>query len=270
MTAANPAGRIGWSRGLSAATDARVARVAEGMKGRTGWATGETAATDPRIARGVDKRVGVKRGMYRRHREALGIGVPLPRGRQLLAPTQFADYVYMLGMYLGDGYLAGPPTSCRFEIALDAKYPDLVDTCAAAMKSLYPQHRVARRTMKARCVVVYSHGWRWLSLFPHHGRGRKHERHIELTDWQRDLIRESPLQFVRGLIDSDGCQSIRRQDGHEYPFYSFDNRSGDIIGFFCWACDLLGVHYTRPKATTVSIARRADVAFLDRALERKT
>jgi hypothetical protein len=90
------------------------------------------------------------------------------------------------------------------------------------MKSLYPQHKVARRTMKARC------------------------------------------------IDSDGCRSIRRQDGHEYPFYSFDNRSSDIIGFLCWACDLVGVHYTRPKATTVSIARRADVAFLDQVLERKT
>ena len=57
MTAANLAGRIGWSRGLSAATDARVARMAAGMKGRQGWATGKTAATDPRIARGVEKRV---------------------------------------------------------------------------------------------------------------------------------------------------------------------------------------------------------------------
>ncbi len=176
----------------------------------------------------------------------------------------------MLGMYLGDGFLAGLPGSCRFEIALDAKYPALVETCAAAMEALYPERKVRRRTMKANCIVVYSHGWRWLALFPHHGRGRKHERHIELADWQRDLIRESPLAFISGLIDSDGCRSIRRQDGHEYPFYSFDNQSSDIIGFFCWACDLVGIHYTRPKSRTVSIARRADVGFLDRELKRKT
>jgi hypothetical protein len=120
MTAVNTAGRIGWSRGLSAATDA-VVRMAQGMRGRVGWATGKTAATDPRIARGVEKRLGVKRGMYRRHREALGIGVPLRSGPELLVPSQYADYVYMLGMYLGDGYLAGIPSSCRLEIALDAR-----------------------------------------------------------------------------------------------------------------------------------------------------
>jgi len=137
------------------------------------------------------------------------------------------------------------------------------------MQSLYPEHKVARLVTKANCVVVYSYGWRWLALFPHHGPGHKHERKIELRAWQRDIIRESPLQFIGGLIDSDGCRSVRRQDGREYPFYSFDNRSDDIIGFFSWACDLIGIHYTRPKQTTVSIARRPDVAFLDRSLSRK-
>ena len=243
--------------------------MAAGMRGRVGWATGKTAATDSRIARGVEKRRGVKRGMYRRHREALGIDAPLPCGRDLLSGSQLATYVYMLGMYLGDGYLAGLPGSCRFEIALDAKYPGLVDSCAEAMQSLYPEHKVARLATKRNCVVVYSYGWRWLALFPHHGRGHKHDRLIELQEWQRDLVRTWPFQFIRGLIDSDGCRSIRRQGGKEYPFYSFDNRSNDIIGFFCWACDLVAVHYTRPKQTTVSIARRRDVALLDARLARK-
>jgi hypothetical protein len=176
MAAANLAGPIGWSRDLSAATDARVARMAEGMRGRSGWATGRTPATDPRIARGVEKRVGVKRGMYRRHREP--------------SACIWAT---------GDGYLAEVPNSCRLETVLDVKYPDLVDTCAAAMKSLYPEHKVARRAMKATCVVVYSHGCRWLSLFPHHGPGRKHERRIELVDWQQDLV---PSRRSNSFADS--------------------------------------------------------------------
>lgn len=244
--------------------------MAAGMRGRAGWATGKTAATDPRIARGVEKRRGVVRGMYRRHREALGVDAPLPCGLDLLNTSQRATYVYMLGMYLGDGYLAGLPGSCRFEISLDAKYPGLVDSCADAMLSLYPERKVARLSTQRNCVVLYSYGWRWLALFPHHGPGRKHERRIELQEWQRDLIRASPLQFIGGLIDSDGCRSIRHQGGKEYPFYSFDNRSDDIIGFFCWTCDLIGIHYTRPKQRTVSIARRSDVAFLDRALHAKS
>lgn len=261
--------RAGWSRGLTAETDARVARMAAGMRGRTGWATGKTAATDPRIARGVEKRRGVKRGMYKRHREALGIDGPLPCGREFLAAPLFDTYVYMLGMFLGDGYLHGLPGSCRLEIALDAKYPALVETCAEAMSVLYPDHKVTRLTTKANCVVVYSYGWRWLALFPHSGSGRKHLRRIELAEWQQELVRGSPLQFIRGLIESDGCRSVRHQDGHEYPFYSFDNRSTDIIGFFCWACDLIGIHYTKPKPSTVSIARRPDVAFLDQVIGRK-
>ena len=148
-------GRAGWSRGLNAATDARVARMAAGMRGRVGWATGKTAVTDPRIASGVEKRQGIKRGMYRRHREALGIGAPLPCGRDLLSTTQLATYVYMLGMYLGDGYLAGLPGSCRFEISLDAKYPGLVDSCAEAMRSLYPEHKVARLSTKRNLSLIH-------------------------------------------------------------------------------------------------------------------
>lgn len=239
------------------------------MRGRIGWATGKTAATDERIARGVEKRRGVPRGMYRRHREALGIGVDAPQGAQFVGEEQWHAYAYLLGMYLGDGYLAGLPRSCRLEISLDAKYPALVDSCEGVMRLVWPGHNVARLE-RTGCVVLYSYGWRWLALFPHHGPGRKHERKIALLDWQRAIVDMCPVDFLGGLVDSDGCRSVRHQDGKDYPFYSFDNRSLDILSLFCETCDKLGVHYSRPKVQTVSVARRADVAYLDSVLARKS
>ena len=118
--------------------------------------------------------------------------------------------------------------------------------------------------------VSDSYGWRWLALFPHHGPGRKHERKIALLDWQRAIVDMCPVDFLGGLVDSDGCRSVRHQDGKDYPFYSFDNRSLDILSLFCETCDKLGVHYSRPKVQTVSVARRADVAYLDSVLARKS
>lgn len=56
--------RVAWARGLSAATDARVARMAAAKRGRTNWARGLTAATSESIARNAASRIGRKRGAY--------------------------------------------------------------------------------------------------------------------------------------------------------------------------------------------------------------
>lgn len=264
----------GWSRGLSAATDHRVARMTEAMRAamtdRTPWALGKSAATSRSIARGVSKRRGVRRGPYGPYRNVLlanAASGPPPT----IAPEQVDAYAYMLGMYFGDGYLALIPRYCRLVVALDDRYPDVIQRVASAMRTLQPGRKVrVEHERDAASVRVISNGWRWLALFPHHGRGRKHLRRITLRAWQRELIARSPIEFVRGLVDSDGCRSVRRQDGKAYPFYSFNNESEDILGFFRWACDLLEVHYTRPRRNCISVARRSDVEFLDRVLGPKT
>ena len=75
------------------------------------------------------------------------------------------------------------------------------------------------------------------------------------------------MNFVRGCIESDGCRHRRIVNGKDYPAYSFDNRSEGILTLFTWACGLIGIRGRRAKASTISIARRADVARLDAALE---
>ena len=55
-------------------------------------------------------------------------------------------------------------------------------------------------------------------------------------------------------------------DGRDYPAYSFANVSEEI---FTWACGVLGIRWRRANHDTISIARRADVARLDRLFEWK-
>jgi len=43
----------------------------------------------------------------------------------------------------------------------------------------------------------------------------------------------------------------------------FTNASSDILATFTDALDLMGVHWTQTTPRVISVARRADVAFLD-------
>jgi hypothetical protein len=45
-----------------------------------------------------------------------------------------ANYVYLLGIYLGDGMLTlAPKRVWRLRISLDAKYPEIIDRCKNAI-----------------------------------------------------------------------------------------------------------------------------------------
>jgi len=103
-------------------------------------------------------------------------------------------------------------------------------------------------------------------VFPQHGRGRKHERRIALTAWQRDVTAAHPRELLRGLIHSDGCRFIANQrvgdKTYRYARYSFSNRSDDIKAILCEHLGLLGIGWTRPNASDIAIDRRSEVAKL--------
>jgi len=111
-------------------------------------------------------------------------------------------------------------------------------------------------------------------LFPQHGAGKKHERRIELADWQRRAVARHPQLLLRGLIHSDGCRAtntIRHErKTYAYPRYSFSNRSNDIRRIFCDACDLLAIEWRVMNACNISVARRCSVARLDEFIGPKT
>jgi hypothetical protein len=179
------------------------------------------------------------------------------------------SYAYLLGLYLGDGCLSQHRRGVlRLRIVLDDHYPGIIRECAEAMHELLPNNRpmvLPKRKERAVEVGIYSKQLR--CLFPQHGPGRKHERRIELTDWQLRLVERHPGKLLRGLIHSDGWRGINRvrhgEKTYEYSRYNFSNRSADIKRIFCDACDLLGIEWRVMNRWDISVARRASVARLD-------
>jgi hypothetical protein len=119
------------------------------------------------------------------------------------------------------------------------------------------------RSRKQGCTEVASYSKHWPCLFPQHGPGRKHERRIELTPWQQELVDLDPRPLIRGLLHSDGCRVLNWVNGTPYPRYHFTNVSADIRGIFGQACDQLGIEWRPNNRWTLSVARRGSVALLD-------
>jgi hypothetical protein len=88
-------------------------------------------------------------------------------------------------------------------------------------------------------------------------------RPIRLEPWQEVLIKQATEEFIRGLIDSDGCRVVANDRGVRSVHYHFSNRSDDIRALFCAALDELAIPWTRPGEYQVAAYRKAAVARLD-------
>lgn len=181
------------------------------------------------------------------------------------------DYVYLLGLYLGDGAISEHRRQVyRLRVTLDVRYPGIVQECEVAMQAVVPQNRVSRQLRKCNCYEVHAYSKGWPCLFPQHGTGKKHTRPIFLADWQQRLAERWPEQLLKGLIQSDGCRSYSTgKGGWTQPRYAFSNVSTDITSIFCSACDCLGLRWTasfptnEAAAVSIYVSRKADVARLD-------
>jgi hypothetical protein len=185
-------------------------------------------------------------------------------------------YSYLLGMYLGDGCVADNGRgSYSLRISLDSAYPGIIasarDAVAAVRGGRLP-HMALHRT--CACVVITSYWRSWPCLLPQHGPGRKHERRIELTRWQQEIVAVAPEAFLRALIHTDGWRGINRVRvkgrDYEYPRYQFSNRSDDIRRLFTDACDRLRIAWRPWGRFHISVARREAVAALDRFIGPKS
>ena len=218
----------------------------------------------------VARRVGLPRATVRdwihgkvpRRRDGAGTGCVRCGGIHDLQSLP-AAYVYLLGMYLGDGCLSRHPRDVyKLRISLDARYPGIAAECERAIREVMPSNRVGRVRLSG-WHELYSYSKKWPCLFPQHGPGRKHEREIELVDWQSLLVARWPTLLLRGLIQSDGCRFQNTGRGWSHPRYSFTNLSSGIRTLFCETCDSMGIHWTLSGGTTIYVSRKADVATLD-------
>jgi hypothetical protein len=172
------------------------------------------------------------------------------------------DYAFLLGLYLGDGYISDGGRSFRLRISLDARYPRVIADARAVLRRGFPSNRVGELRADGGATVILSvYSSHLPCLFPQHGPGAKHKRRIALEPWQQASIAASPYDFLRGCIWSDGCTFINRTGPYAYLTYDFCNYSDDIRGIFQQACDLAGIEY-RANADRVRINRRASVERL--------
>jgi hypothetical protein len=174
-----------------------------------------------------------------------------------------ASYCCLLGLYLGDGCISRHPRAWRLQITLDKKYPGIIEHCRGAIDTLMPGQRASVEKQPKECVVVSLYSKHWPCLLPQHGPGKKHLRPIRLEPWQEVLVKQATEEFVRGLIDSDGCRVVANDRGVRSVRYHFSNRSDDIRGIFCAALDDLGIPWTRPSQYIIAVYRKAAVARLD-------
>jgi hypothetical protein len=186
-------------------------------------------------------------------------------------PDVAAQYVYILGLYLGDGCLSPQPRDVwKLRIVQDKRYVELIERCDKAMSAI-SQTRVSH-VPKPGCVEIVSYWKHWIHLFPQHGPGKKHERVISLAPWQQEMVSALPEEFLAGLVHSDGCRSLnvirhKERPGplreYAYPRYQFTNASSDIRRLFTETCEIIGVKWTRTNARNVAVSRRSDVQLLD-------
>jgi hypothetical protein len=183
------------------------------------------------------------------------------------------SYSYLLGMYLGDGWVGPPGRPTRLCFTLDSAYPAIIaETIAATQTAALGSPVTTWRRRVDRGIVINCYAGHWGSAFPQYGPGRKHQRPIALTDWQREVVDAHPEPFLRGLIHSDGCRTVNRLKTklpsgrvaeYEYPRYFFSNLSADIRGLFCEYCERLGVRWTQSNHRNISVSHRRSVAILD-------
>ena len=120
-----------------------------------------------------------------------------------------ASYLYLLGIYLGDGCISAHARGVfRLRAFLDARYPRIVDEVVAAIEAVRPGNRVGRTFHPSSyaeaaahcdsCVVISSYSKAWPCLIPQHGTGKKHSRAIVLAGWQTAIVRRRPPAVAPG------------------------------------------------------------------------
>ncbi|WP_046471657.1 helix-turn-helix domain-containing protein [Allosalinactinospora lopnorensis] len=194
---------------------------------------------------------------------------PLPR-----LPDPQPAYSYLLGLYLGDGYISyvGNRTKQLWALRIYCSntWPKLIKECVGTLETVLPEHKIAV-VDRVGCKEVPARWKHCPCLFPQHGPGPKHTRRIELAPWQAEVVGRHPEEFVRGLLHSDGCRIANRvkrtaagaDTWYEYPRYFFSNASRDIHGLLGRYLDQLGIEWRMSNASNLSVAKRGSVARLD-------
>jgi hypothetical protein len=155
---------------------------------------------------------------------------------------------------------------------MDSAYPAINEDVRQLLERCFAGNSVGMsRSAKGTTTILSVYSRHLPCLFPQHGPGKKHERRILLEDWQTACVESTPMNFIRGLLLSDGCYFVNRTGVYRYPSYDFSNYSADIADLFAEACDLVGIRYRRTRAEStgrinIRVIRRESVEVLLRTV----
>jgi hypothetical protein len=228
-----------------------------------GWSVNSTSAV-----------LGVSRAAIRDWRDH-GVERPGVLDRPGTIPP--AEYAALFGYYLGDGCISVTARTTVLRVSCDRTYPGIIADVERCIRAVHPERAIHR--VNAPGVVVVQNAWRsWPELFPQHGPGRKHERSMQMAQWQRQMVEEQPAAFLRGLFHSDGCRArnwaSRTVDGvskrYYYPRWQFTNESEDIKRWCGETLDALGIAWRQSNRKTLSVSTREGVRLLDEQIGLKS
>jgi hypothetical protein len=140
-------------------------------------------------------------------------------------------YNFILGLYLGDGNISHNGrklSSFRLRISQDNKYPESIKEIQKSLSQFFVKNSFITKSEGCSILTIFDKNLP--VYFPQHGLGKKHERKIELSDFQRENIDYESL--LRGLWVSDGSFYMASDGKYSYERYNFTNKSLDIISLF--------------------------------------
>jgi len=131
------------------------------------------------------------------------------RYKPLSLDGSHAELAYLVGIYLGDGYLVRSSRTELLDIACDSKYPDLIERFSGLVSRVFGKSPTLHKDLFSNCVHIRLYGegiGSILGFEPGPKKGR--DLHIpswitENEDWSRWCI--------RGLFETDGYMHHRHK-----------------------------------------------------------
>jgi DNA-binding transcriptional regulator WhiA len=165
-------------------------------------------------------------------------------------------YSYILGLYLGDGCISESKMSYKLRIAQDNKYPQLIEIIKEKLNSFFTNNVFVCNPKG--CKQISIHDKNLPLYFPQHAAGKKHNRKIELVDYQRENL--DYKEFLKGLWVTDGSFY---KTARGYEAYNFTNKSTDIIALFEECLNNFGIKYRKRmkknEVWIVEITKKSEV-----------
>jgi hypothetical protein len=161
-------------------------------------------------------------------------------------------YSFVLGLYLCDGHISQYKThrAACIRMINDFKYPKNTSEWSDNLQILFPENKVNTRKLKINAIEVKTYNKKLSILFPQIGKGAKHKRKLTFTDWQMDILKQYPKEFIRACIQSDGSIYNAKSKGRIYKRYNFTNASEDIIDLFLYSLKGVGIETKKYKHPT--------------------